>query len=52
MLLLLLLLLLPRLPTADLTGESQPNFHDLHHQKFTVNYGSSGHLDWLLGTHS
>lgn len=39
-----------RLPSADLTGESQPNFHDLHHQKFTCNYGSTGHLDWLLGT--
>jgi len=39
-----------RLPSADLTGESQPNFHDLHHQKFTCNFGSTGHLDWLLGT--
>lgn len=39
-----------RFPSADLTQEAQPNFHDLHHEKFNTNYGSMGVLDWLLGT--
>jgi len=39
-----------RFPTADLSQEAQPNFHDLHHEKFNTNYGSMGFLDWLLGT--
>ena len=39
-----------RFPPADLTRESQPDFHDLHHQRFNVNYGSLGALDWLCGT--
>lgn len=39
-----------RFPTADLSQESQPNFHDLHHEKFNTNYGSMGFLDWLFGT--
>lgn len=39
-----------RFPTADLTGESQPNFHDLHHEKFNINYGGLGFMDWLFGT--
>jgi len=41
-----------RFPIADLTQESQPNFHDIHHQKFNCNYGGSGHLDWIIGTHA
>jgi len=24
--------------------------HDLHHEKFLVNFGSLGWLDWLHGT--
>jgi len=39
-----------RFPTADLTHEAQPNFHDLHHERFNTNYGSMGVLDWLCGT--
>ena len=39
-----------RFPSADITKESQPNFHDLHHQKFNVNFGSMGVLDWIFGT--
>jgi len=39
-----------RFPIADLTKEAQPNFHDLHHEKFNTNYGSMGVLDWLCGT--
>jgi len=30
--------------------EAQPNFHDFHHEKFTVNYGALGWLDNLHGT--
>ena len=39
-----------RFPTADLTQEAQPNFHDVHHEKFNTNFGSMGVLDWLCGT--
>jgi len=39
-----------RFPPANLTSESQPDFHDKHHEKFSSNYGTSGLLDWLLGT--
>jgi len=39
-----------RFPMADLSQEAQPNFHDLHHEKFNTNYGSMGFLDWLFGT--
>jgi len=39
-----------RLPTADLTCEAQPDFHDLHHEKFNVNFGSIGVLDWIFNT--
>jgi len=30
--------------------DSQPNFHDYHHEKFKVNYGNVGILDMLHGT--
>ena len=33
---------LSRLPSADLTGESQPNFHDLHHQVSLTSNPPSG----------
>ena len=39
-----------RFPTADLTREAQPNFHDVHHEKFNVNFGSIAILDMFLGT--
>mmetsp|Transcript_19110 Transcript_19110/g.47792 ORF Transcript_19110/g.47792 Transcript_19110/m.47792 type:complete len:403 (+) Transcript_19110:472-1680(+) len=30
--------------------DHQPEFHDLHHEKFSGNYGNIGYLDWLHGT--
>lgn len=30
--------------------DHQPEFHDLHHEKFNGNYGNIGFLDWLHGT--
>lgn len=30
--------------------DGQPNFHDFHHEKFQVNYGNAGFLDWFHGT--
>lgn len=30
--------------------DHQPDFHDLHHEKFNGNYGNVGFLDWLHGT--
>ena len=32
---------LSRLPSADLTGEAQPNFHELHHQDEETNMAMS-----------
>ncbi|CAD7939756.1 unnamed protein product [Amoebophrya sp. A25] len=32
------------------TWDHQPEFHDLHHEKFNGNYGNIGFLDWLHGT--
>jgi len=31
-------------------ADHQPEFHDLHHEKFSGNYGNIGILDWLHGT--
>lgn len=42
-----------RWPWIDLFSaslEAQPNFHDFHHEKFSVNYGAMGWLDDLHGT--
>lgn len=30
--------------------DHQPDFHDLHHEKFNGNYGNMGFLDWIHGT--
>jgi len=32
------------------TWDHQPDYHDLHHEKFNGNYGNIGWLDWLHGT--
>ncbi|XP_023341469.1 fatty acid hydroxylase domain-containing protein 2 [Eurytemora carolleeae] len=39
-----------RFPTADLTREPQPDFHDKHHERFDCNFGTNGVLDWLFST--
>jgi len=31
-------------------NDHQPDFHDLHHEKFNGNYGNVGYLDYLYGT--
>ena len=45
-----------RLPAADITGESQPNFHDLHHQVVEMMmiwwlgwFGDGVHDDLVIG---
>ncbi len=30
--------------------DHQPEFHDLHHERFHGNYGNVGYLDWAHGT--
>jgi len=37
-------------PWIDRYTTAQPNFHDYHHEKFSVNYGNLGWLDDLHGT--
>ena len=39
-----------RFPTANITGESQPDFHDIHHEKFNVNFGTVGVMDLIFST--
>ena len=34
----------------DIDEDNSEDEIDLFQQKFTCNYGSTGHLDWLLGT--
>ena len=34
----------------DIYEDNSEDEIDLFQQKFTCNYGSTGHLDWLLGT--
>ena len=33
-------------------GDHQPEFHDMHHRKFSCNYGNVGWLDYVHGTHA
>mmetsp|Transcript_11975 Transcript_11975/g.30325 ORF Transcript_11975/g.30325 Transcript_11975/m.30325 type:complete len:262 (-) Transcript_11975:492-1277(-) len=39
-----------RIPFFHLPFDIQPDFHDLHHERFNGNYGLTGLLDYLHGT--